>query len=117
MTRQQKEPLRPLTAEERATLERVSRAGSERADRVARARALLAVAAGATYTQAATTAGRRSGAGVARLVRRCHQRGHSYAVWFCWATVVPLLWAGALHEVHVTDVQVAPDRPEGVESP
>src|SRR5437763_3425877 len=77
MTRQQKEPLRPLTGEERATLERVSRAGSERADRVARARALLAVAAGATYTQAATTAGRRSGAGVARLVRRCHQRGRA----------------------------------------
>ena len=34
MTRRQKEPLRPLTGEERITLERVSRAGSARADRV-----------------------------------------------------------------------------------
>ena len=36
-----------LTADERSELERVSRAGSERADRVAHAKALLAVADGA----------------------------------------------------------------------
>jgi hypothetical protein len=75
MSRRQKDPLRSLTAEERAVLERVSRAGSERADRVARARALLAVAAGATYTVAATAAGRRSGDGVAHLVSRFHHVG------------------------------------------
>ena len=75
MARHQHDPLRPLTAEERATLERVSRAGSERADRVARAKALLAVAGGASYTTAALAAGRRSGDGVAQLVARFNRVG------------------------------------------
>jgi transposase len=75
MARQQKAPLRPLTTEERASLERVSRAGSERADHVARAKALLAVAGGASYTTAATAAGRRSGDGVAHLVVRFNRHG------------------------------------------
>lgn len=75
MVRRQKDPLRPLTMEERITLEQVRRAGSERADRVARAMALVAVADGAAYTQAALRAGRRSGDGVAQLVARFNQRG------------------------------------------
>jgi transposase len=56
--------LRPLTAPELAALEQITRAGSERADRVARAKALLAVAAGATLTTAAQLAGRRSATAV-----------------------------------------------------
>jgi transposase len=75
MARHQNDPLRPLTTEERAWLERVSRAGSERADRVARAKALLAVASGASYTAAACAAGRRSGDGVAHLVARFNRHG------------------------------------------
>ena len=75
MARRQNDPLRVLTADERATLERVSRAGSERADRVGRARALLAVAAGASFTTAARAAGRRSGDGVAQLVARFNRLG------------------------------------------
>ena len=75
MTRRQKDPLRPLTADERGVLERVSRASSERADRVARAKVVLAVADGATYTTAAIAAGRRSGDGVAQLVARFNQHG------------------------------------------
>src|SRR5438105_4526841 len=75
MSRRQKEPLRPLGSEERTVLEQVQRAGSERADRVARARALLAVAAGASYTDAAQGAGRKSGDGVAQLVARFNARG------------------------------------------
>jgi len=75
MSRRQKAPLRALTAEERTTLERITRAGSERADRVARAKALRAVAAGASFTAAATAAGRRSGDGVAQLVARFNQDG------------------------------------------
>ena len=75
MARPAKAPLRPLTPVERADLERVARAASERADRVSRARALLAVADGATYTVAATTAGRKSGDGVAQLVSRFNQHG------------------------------------------
>jgi transposase len=75
MPRPQKIPLRPLTAQERAILEQVARSGAERADRVGRAKALLAVAAGATFTAAARTAGRRSGDGVAKLVARFHADG------------------------------------------
>ncbi len=75
MPRPQKEPLRPLTGEERATLEAVARSGAERADRVARAKALLAVAGGARFTEAARAAGRRSGDGVAKLVARFNADG------------------------------------------
>lgn len=75
MARRQKEPLRPLTAAEQAELEYLSRAGSERADRVARAKALLAVAAQATFSAAARAAGRRSGDAVAHLVARFNQEG------------------------------------------
>ena len=75
MSRRQKDPLRSLTPEERATLELVARAHSARADRVARAKALLAVADGATYTAAAVAAGRRSGDGVALLVGRFNRAG------------------------------------------
>ena len=75
MPRRRKDPLRPLTADERTALERVSRASSERADRVGRAKALLAVADGGSYTAAATAAGRRSGDGVAHLVARFNRDG------------------------------------------
>src|SRR5258706_11176702 len=53
----QKEPLRVLTSEEQVCLERIARAGSERVDRARRARALLAVAAGRAFAQAAGPAG------------------------------------------------------------
>lgn len=79
MSRPQTAPLRPLTAAERTTLEQVARSGAERADRVSRAKALLAVAAGATFTAAARAAGRRSGDGVAQVVAqvvaRCNAVG------------------------------------------
>ncbi len=75
MSRRQKEPLRALTDEERAVLGAVARAGSERADRVSRAKAILAVSAGASYTAAAQRAGRRTGDGVALLVARFNRDG------------------------------------------
>lgn len=75
MTRRQKDPLPPLTADERAELEPVSRAGSERADRVAHTKALVAVADGARYTDAAQAAGCRVGDTVAHLVARFNQVG------------------------------------------
>jgi hypothetical protein len=53
----------------------VARAGSERADRVARAKALLAVADGAPFAAAARAAGRASGVAVARLVARFNMEG------------------------------------------
>jgi hypothetical protein len=75
MSRRQKDPLRPLTTEERAELERVSRAGSERADRVAHAKVLLAVADGARLDDAARAAGRRSRHAAAYLVARFNKSG------------------------------------------
>jgi transposase len=75
MPRPQQAPLRPLTAQERTILEQVARSSAERADRVARAKALLAVADGATFTAAARAAGRRSGDGVAKLVARFNADG------------------------------------------
>lgn len=75
MSRRRKDPLRPLTGHERTELERLARAGSERADRVSRAKALLAVADGAWYDHAARGAGRRSGDAVAHLVARFNAVG------------------------------------------
>ena len=71
----QKERLRLLTPQERTTLARISQASSERVDRVRRATALLAVAEGQSFAQAAQQAGFRSGSAVAALVQRFHQRG------------------------------------------
>jgi hypothetical protein len=54
-----KDPLRPLSPEERSHLERLSRALGLPAALVARAKVLLAVANGYSYTAAAQLAGRR----------------------------------------------------------
>lgn len=75
MTRRQKDPLRILTDQERRDLERLSRAQAEPAAMVARAKALLAVADGQSFTDAARTAGRRSGDAVAQLVARFNRDG------------------------------------------
>ena len=75
MTRRQKDPLRPLTGEEYSVLTKISRAHSEPASHVARARALLAVASGQSYTAAARTAGRRSNDAVSQLVSRFNVEG------------------------------------------
>lgn len=75
MPRVQKNPLRVLTEEERAMLERVSRSHHTAAIVVSRAKTLLAVSTGVAYTEAARLCGRRSGEGVARLVSRFNQHG------------------------------------------
>lgn len=75
MSRRQQTPLRPLADEERAVLSAASRAQSDRADRVTRARLVLAVAEGASFTQAARSVGRRAGDAVAALVARFNTEG------------------------------------------
>jgi len=75
MPRRQKNPLRPLTKEEREVLEQIARAHSEPASHVARAKSLLAVADGKTYVKAAWAAGRCSGKAVSQLVARFNQEG------------------------------------------
>ena len=57
MSRRQKEPLRTMTEEEEAWLHRIARATREPANHVIRAKQLVAVAAGQSYSQAATCAG------------------------------------------------------------
>jgi transposase len=75
MTRRQKCLLRELAPEEQAQLEQISRAQVVPASHVARAKALLAVAAKANYTVAAHQAGRQSGDAIAQLVARFNQEG------------------------------------------
>ncbi len=75
MTRRQKDPLRPLTEEERHLLVGISRSQAEPASHVARAKALLAVADGMSYTAAAKAAGRRSGDAISKLVWRFNREG------------------------------------------
>ena len=74
MGRPRKEELRELKEEERKELKRVVKATSERVDAVRRAKALLAVAAGATLTSAGQEASL-SREAVAQIVERFNQRG------------------------------------------
>src|SRR3954454_21751735 len=75
MSRRRKDPLRALTDGERANLEELGRATSAPAGIVARARALLAVADGCSYTEAAWRVGRPSGDAVGALVARVNREG------------------------------------------
>jgi len=75
MAAHQKAPLPPLTEEEAMYLTQCARATSERWDRRQRAKALLAVAAGASFSEAARQAGYHTGDSVARLVERFHRIG------------------------------------------
>jgi hypothetical protein len=70
-----KDPLRAVTADEEAAMERRTKASSARVDRVRRATALLAVARGASHRQAARQAGFRSPRAVAGRVPRFKQPG------------------------------------------
>jgi len=75
MGKPQKEQLRELAETERRALQRMVQASSERVDRVRRAKALLMVAAGASFAAAAREAGLRSGTTVATLVARFNRQG------------------------------------------
>ena len=75
MATMQKERLRPLTVAERRALETTVKASSERVDRVKRATALLAVAAGQPFAAATEAAGYRSPQAVTYLVRRFNRLG------------------------------------------
>lgn len=77
LSRRLKDPLRLLTAAEHAGLEQLSRARREPASPVARAKALLAVATGQSYQDAAAVAGRPSGGAVAPLVARFNVAGRA----------------------------------------
>ena len=71
----QKVPLRTLTPAEWGALTRLRTASSARVDRVRRATAVLAVAQGQSFAQAARQAGFRSGSAVTARVGRFNQHG------------------------------------------
>lgn len=75
MTRRRKDPPREPTSEERRWLARISRSHAEPASHVARAKALLAVADGQSYIEAANARGRGSGDAVSNLVSRFNREG------------------------------------------
>lgn len=75
MAAPQKESLRPLTLEEETRLRGIAKANSQRVDHVRHAIALLAVAQGKPFRQAAREAGLKSGTTVAGLVGRFNRRG------------------------------------------
>jgi transposase len=75
MTRRKKDPLRPLSPQERDILEQISRSQSDPASHVAHAKLLLLVADGASYTEAAHAIGRLAGDAVSKLVARFNQEG------------------------------------------
>lgn len=109
MPRRQKDPLRPLTPAERVALEALSRAQREPASHVARARLVLAVADGQSYTAAARGIGRRSGDAVAQLVARFNREG--------LAAIVPghgggtaVVYQEAARARILAEVQRVPDR-------
>ena len=75
MSRRQKDPLRPLSEAERTSLSRLSQSQIAPAAQVARARALLAVVEGQSYTAAAQLVGREVGDTVARWVAGFNRDG------------------------------------------
>jgi len=109
MSRRRKDPLRALRAGERESLEQLGRATSAPATSVARARALLAVAEGCSYTEAARRVGRRSGDAIAEVVGRFNREG--------LAAVEPrhgggsrVMYGAAERERILVEVRRTPDR-------
>jgi len=75
MSRHRKDPLRPLTPDERTELTRLSRSQTAPAAEVDRARALLAIADGASYTAAAHLVGRGHNETISAWVSRFNHEG------------------------------------------
>src|SRR6478609_2059263 len=104
MSRQPRDPLRSLQDTERVSLVRLSRSASAPAAQVARARALLAVAEGVSYTAAAQLVGRHTG-------RTLHAAGFGWQksrTWCETGVVVRKRKHGGL--VRVTDPDAAAKR-------
>ncbi len=77
MSRHRKDPLRPLAPDEHKELTRLSRSQTAPAAQVDRARALLAIADGASYTAAAHLVGRGHNETISAWVSRFNREGLS----------------------------------------
>lgn len=102
-------PLRAMTSAEERAVQRTAKASSERVDVVKRARALLAVQAGQSYTQAAHTAGYKSGDSISQLVGRFNQRGLA-ALHIARGRGRKAQYTTAQRERIVAELQRVPDR-------
>jgi transposase len=109
MSRVQIDPLRPLLERERKNLEKASRSRCAPAAQVARARALLAVAAGQSFTAAAHRVGRQNGDAVRDWVSRFNRDGVS-AVIPRHGGGPPMRYTEELQQRILATVQRAPDR-------
>ena len=102
-------PLRALTPEEERAVQRLAKASSERLDVVQRARAVLAVHAGQSYTQAAAEAGYKSGDSVSQLVERFNQQGLA-AVHIAGGRGRKAQYTAAQRDRILSELQRVPDR-------
>jgi transposase len=109
MAQPQKEPLRALSEQEERELKRLAKATSERLDVVRRAKALVAVASGKSFTEAAHEAGLKSGDGVGKLVKRFNARGLAARSIAAGAGRKPT-YTRVLHARILAEVQREPDR-------
>ena len=75
MSRRPNHPLRSLTDTERDALGAISRSRSEPAEHVTRAKALLELASGASFSEAARRVGRKTGDAIGHLVARFNDEG------------------------------------------
>jgi transposase len=109
MSRPQKDPLRPLRDEERTELTGLSRSRSAPAAQVIRARTLLAVAAGRSYTEAALLAGRHTGDTIRDWVSRFNREGMA-AVIPRHGGGPPIRYGQEQQKRILAELQRAPDR-------
>ena len=109
MAQSQKDPLRALSQQKEQELHRLIKASSERVDVVRRANALVAVADGKGFAQAAREAGLKSGYGVSKLVKRFNEHGLSA---LSLASGRKPTCTSAQQARILTEVQRTPDRDE-----
>lgn len=106
----QDESVRPLTRSERSALERLARSHSAPAASVARARALLAVSDGSSYTEAARLVGRAVGDSIAQWVARFNEVGLGAVEPRHGGGAPPVLYGPAEHERILNEFRRSPDR-------
>jgi transposase len=111
MVMPQKHPLRALSEQEERELRRIVKASSERVDVVRRAKALLGVAGGQSFTDAAQQAQLKSGDSVSKLVVRFNDRGLA-ALSIAAGRGRKLTYTSQQQARIVQEVQRSPDRKE-----
>lgn len=108
MTRRLSHPLRELSEPEKEWLNKLSRSTTQPAGEVVRAKQLLAVAAGISYTNTARLTGRKSNDAVAQLVARFNEQGLK-AIAHKKGGGAPLTYRSAARERILREARRTPD--------